>query len=69
MDIEFKGCPTGKRIHYTRSRAKHWVKSRQEIHKKKRVRVYRCEECGFFHATSYNAGQAARIRDRIKEGK
>jgi uncharacterized Zn finger protein len=39
------------------------MRSRQLIHKKKNMRVYRCDQCGFFHLTNYGANATRRIRE------
>jgi hypothetical protein len=61
-------CPTGKKMHETRKRAKQWVRSRVEVHKVSHQRVYKCPHCGLFHVTSYTAEEAERIRSKRGEG-
>lgn len=54
-------CPTGKRAHATRADAKAFSKRTMGQHHRK-MRVYRCPHCDFFHLTKISAARSEAIR-------
>lgn len=54
-------CPTGKRAHATRADAKRFAKANMAKHHRK-MRVYLCPHCEFFHLTKVGASKSASIR-------